>query len=379
MEVKEMNRPRENDDTVPAKLDATPALKQLLVSTSSPPTMAELAAYADPAGPDGDDVKNFGSFAANMLSGAKRAVETTPAADRKKVFGAVAAALAEAAGPWITTGVMIDRLQAIAEAHDGFGLSAEQLQQLIADSTLSCPVAHGTPESMAPGRRSVTPHFGKKAGDEEVSGVIAAERPIPLMRALPPPEAFPIEVLGNVLGPAAAAIQDLVQSPWAMCGQAVLATATLAVQGLADVELPTGQVKPISGFFLTIAATGERKSATDGYAIGPISQHEELLRETYLAELPGYKNAKEAWEAARKAASKMHKANAAAIRAELDRLGPEPAAPLQPMLTCQEPTFEGLCKALEVGQPSVGIFATEGGHAVTQHAAARLTRIKCCI
>ena len=51
---------------------------------------------------------------------------------------------------------------------------------------------------------------------------------------------------------------------------------------------------------------------------------------------------------------------AASIKAALDKLGPEPAAPLLPLFTCQEPTFEGLCRALEFGQPSLGIFATEG-------------------
>src|SRR6266404_7926823 len=120
-----------------------------------------------------------------------------------------------------------------------------------------------------------------------MSGVIKAEfraeRPLPLLRALPAPEAFPIEALGDVLGPAAEAIQDIVQSPWAMCGQSVLAAATLAVQGFADVELPTGHIKPISNFFLTVARTGERKSATDTFALKPIVKHEETLIETYNA------------------------------------------------------------------------------------------------
>jgi hypothetical protein len=195
-----------------------------------------------------------------------------------------------------------------------------------------------------------------------MSGLIktefCAERPLPLVRALPAPETFPIEALGDVLAPAAAAIQDTVQSPWAMCSQAVLAAATLAVQGFADVELPTGQVKPISNFFLTVAGSGERKSATDALALRPIRKHEEMLLETYLIELPGYNNAKAAWDAVKK---KACKGDFAAIKAALDRLGPEPPAPLQPLLTCQEPTFEGLCRALEVGRPSIGVFATEGG------------------
>ncbi|MDO8397972.1 MAG: YfjI family protein [Bradyrhizobium sp.] len=213
-----------------------------------------------------------------------------------------------------------------------------------------------------------------------MNGVIKAEfrveRPLPLLRALPPPEAFPVEALGDVLGPAAEAIQDAVQSPWAMCSQAVLAAATLAVQGIADVELPTGQIKPISNFFLTVAGSGERKSATDSLALAPIRKHEEILRETYDAELPGYNNAKAAWDAARRKACNSHKGDFAAIKAALNNLGPEPAAPLSPLFTCQEPTFEGLCRALEHGQPSIGIFATEGGQFIAGHAMSAENKLK---
>ncbi len=47
----------------------------------------------------------------------------------------------------------------------------------------------------------------------------------------------------------------------AICAQSVQAAATLAVQGHADVELPTGHARPVSGFYVTVAATGDRKSA----------------------------------------------------------------------------------------------------------------------
>jgi hypothetical protein len=167
-----------------------------------------------------------------------------------------------------------------------------------------------------------------------------------------------------------------VQSPWAMCSQAVLAAPTLAVQGFADIELPTGQLKPISNFFLTVAGSGERKSATDSLALLPIRKHEEILLETYEAELPVYKNAKAAWDAARKKACNSHKGDFAAIKAALDKLGPEPAAPLSPLFTCQEPTFEGLCRALEHGQPSLGIFATEGGQFIAGHAMSAENKLK---
>src|SRR3984893_13986467 len=61
------------------------------------------------------------------------------------------------------------------------------------------------------------------------------------------------------------------------------------------------------------------------------------------------------------------KGNRATIKAALDALGPAPAAPLEPVMTCPEPTFEGLCKLFAVGQPSLGIFATEGGQFVGGH------------
>jgi hypothetical protein len=193
------------------------------------------------------------------------------------------------------------------------------------------------------------------------------QRPLPLVRQVPPAETFPVEALGEVLGSAALAIHDYVQSPLAMCGQAVLAAATLAVQGHADVELATGQVKPLSNFFLTVAASGERKTATDGMALSPIRKHEAYLAEIYQAEWPRFQNDKIAWEEARKKAVTLNKGNRAAIRDALNELGPEPVGPLLPMLTCPEPTFEGLTLALQLGQPSIGIFSSEGGQFIGGH------------
>lgn len=100
------------------------------------------------------------------------------------------------------------------------------------------------------------------------------EPPRPLMRPIAPPEPFPIEALGGVPRAAADAIVDIVQVPDAMASQSVLAVAALAVQGQADVELPTGQRRPLSYFFVTVAGSGERKSASDCHATAPIETHE---------------------------------------------------------------------------------------------------------
>src|SRR5262245_17219515 len=186
---------------------------------------------------------------------------------------------------------------------------------------------------------------------------IKVEPPRPLMREPSPADPFPIDALGGVLLPAARAIHDRVQAPLAICGQSVLAAATLAVQGHADVELPTLQAKPLTNFFLTVAATGERKTSVDGMALWPVRKREAALREKVDAELLDYENSRLAWEKAREAATKTIKkgtGNRASIKAALDALGPPPLPPLEPLLTCPEPTYEGLCKLFAVGWPSVG-------------------------
>jgi hypothetical protein len=40
---------------------------------------------------------------------------------------------------------------------------------------------------------------------------------------------------------------------------------------------------------------------------------------------------------------------------------------MEPLLTCPEPTFEGLCKLFAVGRPSLGVFSGEGGQFIGGH------------
>jgi hypothetical protein len=196
------------------------------------------------------------------------------------------------------------------------------------------------------------------------------EPPRPLMRELPAADLFPVDALGDVLASAARAINDRVQAPMAICGQSVLATATLAVQGHGDVLLPIGghAARPISNYFVCVAATGERKTECDRQAGWPTHKREKTLRDKHCTAQQTYNNAKTAWEKAKEAAVKKTKGKPEQIQVALDDLGPAPTAPLEPVLTCPEPTYEGLCKYLAIGQPSIGIFANEGGLFIGGHA-----------
>jgi hypothetical protein len=212
-------------------------------------------------------------------------------------------------------------------------------------------------------------------GTAEVRRIIAEaedvtpEPPRPLMRELPPADPYPIGALGDVLAPAAHAIRDRVQAPMAIGANSVLGAAGLAVQGHADVELPIGpgQARPLSLYLITVAASGERKTASDGEALWPVRKREAALRDTHATDMPSYGDEKRAWDEAREAATKRCKGDQAAIKAALAAIGPAPIAPLEPMLTCEEPTIEGLHKLFGTGLPSLGLFAAEGGRFVGGH------------
>jgi Protein of unknown function (DUF3987) len=228
----------------------------------------------------------------------------------------------------------------------------------IAAMPLACDVCACAP--------CLTPGFCQACRDADARAR-GNEPPRPLMRELPPADPFPVDALGAVLEPAARAIHDRVRAPLAICGQSVLAAATLAVQAHANVELPMGRAKPLSNYFVSVAATGERKSAVDQEAVWPVRKREAVLRETSAGERLKYENDKDAWKAARDAATKSAKGDRTKIKQALDALGPTPLPPLEPIMTCAEPTYEGLCKLLAVGLPSVGIFAAEGGQFIGGH------------
>src|SRR6516225_3987423 len=148
---------------------------------------------------------------------------------------------------------------------------------------------------------------------------IKAEPPRPLMRELPPADPYPVDALGDVLAPAARAINDRVQAPLAICGQSVLAAANLATQAHVNVVLPigSGQPKPVSSYFMTVALSGERKSECDRQAGWPIRKREKEMRDKYEIEIPNYTNAKAAWDKARDAEIKRGKRDRAAIKTAL--------------------------------------------------------------
>jgi hypothetical protein len=189
----------------------------------------------------------------------------------------------------------------------------------------------------------------------------------PLTRDLPPAPEFP----GDALGPlrkAAEGLHERVRLPFAIAAQSVLAAATLAVQAHRDVELPNAGRKPLTGIFVTVAESGERKTSCDRLALRAIYRFEEGLREQYGPAFAAYAADREARKAANEEAKKKGKGNRQSICAALTAIGPEPRPPPHPMLLVADPTPEALVLHLQDGRSWAGLFTDEGGTLIGGHA-----------
>lgn len=182
--------------------------------------------------------------------------------------------------------------------------------------------------------------------------------PLPLQREVASPKPFPFDALGSLLGPVAKRIHEVVKSPDSICGQSILAAASLITQGHADVHID-GRVYPLSLFALTVGESGDRKSAVDTIALHPIRAYEKMLVKTYLEEKKAYKNKLETWKKQRQEV--LNKCKIDFLENQLNELEDEPTPPLEPFLLLEEPSYEGLVKLFAIGQPSLGLFSDEGG------------------
>ena len=176
----------------------------------------------------------------------------------------------------------------------------------------------------------------------------AFEPPQPLLEYQQSPLPYPVEALGNLLGPAVERLAEVIGVPCAMAAQSVLASAALVSQGHANVHLD-GRTYPLSLYLLTVASSGDRKSAVDHLALKAARDWERQQWTLYAEKLIAY----------RAASNIMTKPKTAKKRAEAE--GAELSEPVPPRLIITEPTIEALIKSLCHGLPSMGLFNDEGG------------------
>lgn len=175
--------------------------------------------------------------------------------------------------------------------------------------------------------------------------------PLPLVAELEPPQPFPMQALPAVLGDYGSVIHRCTQAPDAIVGNSMLAAASLAVQPYANVVLPYGAKVPASLYLVTVAESGERKSAVDRLALHAHAAFEKAKSDE------------------QREAIEQH--------SRLDKKAKEIATiPRESVFLASDPTVEGLCKLLHNGLPSIGVFSAEGGRFLGGHGMSEETALR---
>ncbi|HCR85788.1 MAG TPA: hypothetical protein DIV86_03835 [Alphaproteobacteria bacterium] len=165
-------------------------------------------------------------------------------------------------------------------------------------------------------------------------------------------------VINNLPGPLKAVVVSLhtiTQAPLDMCLSSALTVLGIAVQGNNKIQTIMGE-KILSLFFMTMADSGERKSAVDTLAMKGVLKYELELRNLYEKEFEIYKISKEQWSERRKILAKTKGISTEQI---IEEIGPEPKPPVIPSIIHSDFTTDGLYSSFDSGCTSCGLVCDE--------------------
>ena len=178
---------------------------------------------------------------------------------------------------------------------------------------------------------------------------------------------YPIAAFHQLIANAANEVIRNVQVPDAMVGMSMLTALSVTCQGLVDVKLPTGLVRPVSLYLLVIANSGDRKTGVDNVVAAPIHALDEAWVTAHEAALAAYKSRHVAWEAVSKGlARKLAKAAQEGLPlAELNRelaehMSRAPAKPRRRRMVRQNITERAVMEAMAGKGESLGFLTDEG-------------------
>ena len=179
---------------------------------------------------------------------------------------------------------------------------------------------------------------------------------------------YPIEQLPDIIKDAILSYQEYGQQPTALLANSALSNVSLACQGITNVARDESLISPISMYFITVASSGERKSAADkvfGEAIDTW-QHltKEMLRPEYEESIIDFNM----WKAKeRSILGQIKRATNKDEDTEIleskykDIVYKRPDIPLLPNLKYEDITTEALANNLANEYPSGSIWSDEAG------------------
>ena len=183
------------------------------------------------------------------------------------------------------------------------------------------------------------------------------------------PRAYPIHAMYSAIRDAILEVQHNLKAPDALIAGSFLTAMSIASQGDVDVELPTGQLRPVSLDVLVIADSGERKSATDSIVGAPIYEHDEKVARDHVQALLAYKADRRLWDAKEAALQrKVAKALDSGTDDDIEHLREklishgacEPAKPVLSRIVHQNITERPLMESMQGDGKSIAILSDEG-------------------
>ena len=202
--------------------------------------------------------------------------------------------------------------------------------------------------------RKETPAVGgNKANDADGD-------PLPLYVHESRDDKFPLDALGPHLKSAVCALQAVNQTPIEMAANSILGVISLVCQAHGDIQFPIAAgPSPISLYLLTIAESGERKSANDNIALKAVRAYQNELRETYRIDFAEFKNKHAIWLKARDTIIADKGLALATKEEKIAALGLEPEPPISHLIVFSDPTIQAIVKQLCQHRPSLGVFSSE--------------------
>ncbi|WP_313207285.1 YfjI family protein [Stenotrophomonas sp.] len=185
------------------------------------------------------------------------------------------------------------------------------------------------------------------------------------MQRVPP--RYPLDSFLVVAREAGHELVRNVQAPDAMIGMGLINAITMACQGLIDVKMPTGQVRPVSQNLLIVAESGERKSTVSSLLLQPFREADTAAMAGHKAKTEQFKAELGSWEAKSKGLrSAISRAVSKGLEPdELDAQLMEhsrrrPEEPKLRYFLRQDITAKAVMEALEGDGESIAITTDEG-------------------
>lgn len=180
-------------------------------------------------------------------------------------------------------------------------------------------------------------------------------------------EEFPIDAFPDIIKNAVIEVQSSTQAPMALVAASAMAVVSSCAQGLASVQRDEGLVGPIALYLMTLARSGERKTASDKKFRGPILEWERDIAEQMAPQVKDYFAAKSTWEAgeaglkdAVRAAYKKGEKPEKLEQDMRDHMLKRPRPVVVPRLLRGDDTQEALAVALQ-DYPVASVISSEAG------------------